>query len=52
MLQKEMLSCTAIALLIAILTDNGKQRENLLQAVEKHQQPSCLPIMSTIKSLL
>ena len=36
----------------AILIDNDKHRESLLQAVEQHQQPSYLPIMSTIQSLL
>ena len=32
----------------AVLIDNDKQRESLLQAVEQHQQPSYLPIMPTI----
>ena len=27
----------------AILIDNGKQRESLLQVVEQHQQPSFIP---------
>ena len=36
----------------AILTDSGKQHESLPQVVEQHQQPSYLPITSTIKSLL
>ena len=36
----------------AILIDNGKRRESLPQVVEQHQQPSYLPITSTIKSLL
>ena len=36
----------------AALIDNGKQRESLLQVVEKHQQSLYLPITSSINSLL
>ena len=39
MQQKEMLSCTAITLLI----DNGKQRETLLQVVEQLTSTTFIP---------